>query len=182
MIGLDWPEGFPRTAEADRNSTSKFSASTRQSKSELKAEMSRVDPDDWALDESSGSAGDPGVVLRWVDDGRDYAVACDHYTTKKANLRCVFLWLRETRKRNDRPVVSGTGDGFAAAQLPSGEHGNAEPSTPSPHEVLGVAPDAPDSVVQAAARQLKKEHHPDAGGSREQFQRINEAEEAMLDE
>lgn len=44
-----------------------------------------------------------------------------------------------------------------------------------PHDVLGVAPDAPDSVVRAAAEALRE----DAAGER--LDEINEAEERMLD-
>ena len=53
---------------------------------------------------------------------------------------------------------------------------------PEPHEVLGVASDAPESVVKAAAKQMKKEKHPDRGGSTEEFQRVVEAEEKLLQE
>jgi len=181
VIGLDWPDGFERTPSGERTRTSKFSAGSRQTRKEIGREMDRIDADQWALDEANGSNDEPGVVLRWVRQGRDYAVACDRYGTKKANLRSVYLYVQETRKRNDRPVVTGAGDGFAAAQLPSGDGDDGGTETLAPHEVLGVAPDAPDTVVQAAARSLKKEHHPDAGGDEQRFKRVVSAEEAMLD-
>lgn len=34
-----------------------------------------------------------------------------------------------------------------------------------PHEVLGVAPDAPEPVVKGAFRELVKEGHGDQGGN-----------------
>jgi len=110
-------------------------------------------------------------------DGEQFAVACDHYATVRDNLRTVRLYVEEKRKMEARPGTTGASE-FAHARLPSGE---PEPAGPPPHEVRGVAPDAPASVVQAAARRLKAERHPDSGGSTEEFQRVVEAEEAMLD-
>lgn len=49
------------------------------------------------------------------------------------------------------------------------------------HEVLNIAPEADREVVRAAARQLKKQHHPDAGRDEERFKQVVKAKEAMLD-
>ena len=49
----------------------------------------------------------------------------------------------------------------------------------SPFTVLGVEPGADDEVVRAAYRTLMKKHHPDQGGSAEEFMRIKEAYEAI---
>jgi DnaJ-class molecular chaperone len=78
-------------------------------------------------------------------------------------------------------VKTGSAE-FAAARLPSGDDDAVVVAgeTEAPHEVLGVAPDAPEEVIEAAARRLKADNHPDSGGSREEFQRIVNAEEAML--
>ena len=61
---------------------------------------------------------------------------------------------------------------FANARLPPGD----------PERDAVVAPDAPENVVKAAARELKKEHHPDTGGDEARFKQVVTAEEAMLDE
>jgi hypothetical protein len=51
-----------------------------------------------------------------------------------------------------------------------------------PHEILGVAKDADEEVVKAAARQLKKKYHPDgAEPDQERFQAVVRAEEDLLD-
>ncbi|MDF9745281.1 J domain-containing protein [Natrinema salsiterrestre] len=52
----------------------------------------------------------------------------------------------------------------------------------SHYEVLGLSVDADERAVRRAYRSLLKEHHPDQGGSREQFIRIKEAYEAILGE
>ena len=49
------------------------------------------------------------------------------------------------------------------------------------HEVLEVDADAADDVVEAAFRAKAKDVHPDQGGSRAEWQRLQEAREVMLD-
>lgn len=51
-----------------------------------------------------------------------------------------------------------------------------------PHEVLDVAPDAEEHAVRSAYRDLLTEHHPDQGGSREQFLRIKRAYERLVED
>jgi hypothetical protein len=177
---LNWPDHLDRTAESERESGSKFSSDYKQTRRELRAELERrMEVDNWRLDDVTGSGGDPGVVIRWTKDGQDYVAACDHYTTKRANLRAAYLWIQETRKAGDRPVKTGRSQ-FAAAALPSAD--DAEPAGPPPHEVLNVAPDADDVVVNAAARQLSAKYHPDSGEEpdREKFKRVQKAKEELL--
>lgn len=50
------------------------------------------------------------------------------------------------------------------------------------YEVLGVSRRASDEEVKRAYRELLKQHHPDLGGSREQFIRIREAYETITGE
>ncbi|MGQ3412201.1 J domain-containing protein [Natrinema sp. LN54] len=50
------------------------------------------------------------------------------------------------------------------------------------YDALGLSPDADERTVRRAYRSLLKDHHPDQGGSREQFLRIKEAYEAILGE
>lgn len=51
----------------------------------------------------------------------------------------------------------------------------------SPHEVLGVDPDAPEAVVKAAARERLKTAHPDHGGSEPELRRVKQARDELLD-
>lgn len=176
---LDWPQELARTDPADRGKTSKFSVGIARTERQLREEMGRMDVDSWRLSHVSGSGGDPGVVLRWEQDHTPYAVACDHWGTKTANMREIYMWVEETRKRGDRPVVTGDTD-FAAARLmpPDAD----EPADPPPHEVLGVAPDASEAVIDAAAKARLGETHPDKGGSQEAFKRVQRAREKLLDD
>lgn len=195
MSELDWPARFERTIPEERKRSSPFSVSLADTTSDLRTEMDRLDPDGWRASTASGGAytkddglpkynanpDDPGFILRWTDADKQFAVACDFYTDLRDNLRTVYLWVQETRMRSQRPVTTGDAE-FAAARLPSGEDEAvvASGETEAPHEVLGVAKDAPEAVVEAAARRLKANAHPDSDGSREEFQRIVNAEEALL--
>lgn len=154
--------------------------------------MERLDPENWrasignqhtksnGLPLHNANPDDPGFVLRWSKDGEQFAVACDASPRLRDNVRTVYLWVHETRMRSQRPVVTGE-DEFAAARLPSGDDGDAVVAREPPHEVLGVEPDAPEAAVKGAYRRLLKERHPDQGGSTEEFKRLQEAKEAMLD-
>lgn len=191
---IDWPNRFERTPPNERTRSSKFSAKLGRTTDQIEAELDRMDVDYWrasignshtlanSLPRHNANPDDPGFVLRWQDGGTDYAVACDQYARLRDNVRAVYLWLNETRMRAQRPVETGQ-DSFAAAALPAGDEDAhaVEPAEP-PHEVLDLRPDAPDSVVKSAARAHKKDAHPDNGGSMEELQRIEDAEEAMLDE
>jgi hypothetical protein len=177
-VTLNWPAEFERTEAVRRKSGSKFSTNFQRTEGQIGDAMDRMGVDHWSLNHERGTNGDPGVVVRWTDDGTDYAVACDAYRKKRANIRALYLWIEETRKRGNRPVETGQSD-FAAAALP-GPGEDAVAAGPPPHEVLGVTPDAPDAVTEGAARSLKREYHFDNGGDSEQFKRVTKAEQAML--
>ncbi len=195
---VDWPPQFDRTPTSERERTSKFSVTFQQALDDIERELlDRVGADDWRVSTAAphrkrdgrpyadARPDDSAVVVRWSMGGEQFAVACDQYTDWRDNARAIGLYIREKRKMSDRPVTTGQSE-FATARLPSGSEDAlvttaADGSKEEPHEVLGVAPDAPETVVEAAARRLRKEHHPDQGGSVEHFKRVNEAEEAMLD-
>lgn len=184
MTLFDWPDGFERAENEDRETTNKFETGIRQTKRNLESEMERLGVDEWDLDEEPGSG--PSVVLRWIKGGQEFAVAADEYKAKKSNLRELYLWVNETRMRSTRKVKTGQ-DNFAAAALPSGdEEGVAEPVEPTrpPHEVLELSPDASDDAVKAVSRQLKGKYHPETGDmpDREEYIKVSKAKEAMLDE
>lgn len=190
---LDWPQGWDRTPGHERERSSKFSASRGDTTEALATEMGRMNVDRWRADTGSGSShtksnglpkhtanpNDPGFVLRWTKEGQDHAIACDHYATLDSNLRCVYLWVKDTRITGDRPVRTGS-DQFAAAQLPSGDE-DAVTTRPPPHEVLGIQPDAPEGLVQAAYREKMKEAHPDQGGTNQESKLVQWAREQMLE-
>ncbi|QKY17723.1 J domain-containing protein [Halorubrum sp. CBA1229] len=197
MSGLDWPAGFGRTPATERERNRSFEASIAQTTDDLATEMGRMDVDEWrgeignshtksnGLPLHNANPDDPGFVLRWVDDGEQFAVACDASPQLRDNLRYVFKWVNETRMRSQRPVRTGDSE-FAAARLPPGDGGDAvvagSATRQPPHEVLGVDPSASENVIESVARARKAETHPDSGGDQAEFQRVKEAEKAMLED
>jgi len=193
---LDWPVGFERTPESEREPNRSFEATLGQTTQDLATEMERMDVDAWrgeianshtksnGLPLHNANPEDPGFVLRWTDGDEQFAVACDASPRLRDNVRTVYRWVHETRMRGNRPVKTGDTE-FAAARLPPGDGDDvavASSSATPAHEVLGVRKDAPEDVVKVAARAQKADRHPDNGGSREEFQEVVEAEEVMLDE
>ncbi|WP_254544135.1 J domain-containing protein [Halomarina pelagica] len=191
MSALDWPAGFDRTPAKERTRNNRYEATLRQSIDDLGDELARVGVDDWRLSTGAqhqtrnpnlpyadANPDDPGAVVRWSMDGEQYAVACDAYSRLRDNVRTLYLYVREKRKMEQRPVRTGESE-FANARLPSGD--DVVATEPAPHEVLEVTPDADPEAVRAAYRERVKEVHPDRGGSTEAFQRVRSAKEVLLD-
>lgn len=192
-MSLDWPpELGERTPSGHRTTAYKFQATLGDTTKSLAAELDRMGVDDWrasignqhtksnTLPRHNADPDDPGFVLRWSKGGEQYAVGCDAYTRLRDNVREVYLWIHETRMRGQREVVTGDAE-FAAARLPPGDTERAKVvGRPPPHEILGVAEDAPDGVVKAAYRELAKGAHADAGGSTAEMKRLNRAKEELL--
>ena len=49
----------------------------------------------------------------------------------------------------------------------------------TPHELLGIQPEATDDEIRAAYRRAAMKHHPDRGGSSEAFQAVHDAYAAL---
>ncbi|WP_134672651.1 J domain-containing protein [Halorussus marinus] len=200
MTDIDWPTGWDRTPAGERERNNRFDTGLRQSIDDLVDELDRVGVDDWRLSTAAkhqkqnprypyadANPDDPGAVVRWtMNEGDQYAAACDAYTRLRDNIRSLYLYIREKRKMQQRPVRTGESE-FANARLPpAGEAADAivvgdGRGGREPHEVLEVSPDASPEVVRAAARQRLAETHPDQGGSQREFQQVQEAKEELLD-
>jgi len=192
MTDLDWPAEFERTNPSEREP---YSGGFRVTRSEAfqnlldelrswdgvtdvqlntGAEHQKRDPN---KPYANASYDDPGVVVRFTKDGEEMAAACDRWDNPRDNGQDLYHFLHETRMQEQRGTVTAESE-YEKLRLPSGDEGAVVASEP-PHEILGVAPDAPDNVVQAAKRQLLKEHHPDNGGDEAEFKRVKEAAEKM---
>jgi len=197
-MSLDWPAGFERTPESEREPNRSFEATLGATTQDLATEMDRMDVDAWrgeianAHTKSNGlplhnaNPNDPGFVLRWSDDEEQFAVACDSSPKLRDNVRTVYLWVHETRMRSNRPVRTGDTE-FAAARLPPGDNDAGGPAGGDvqrpPHELLGVAPDASEPVINGAFRELVKEAHADQGGRNDlDVNELKDARDTMLTE
>ena len=132
---------------------------------------------------------DVGVAAYYLraDDRADhwYAIACDKWETQRENARVIALWTRRQRLA-ERCGVTTAQSTHAAAQLPGGDKsddvivaGAGGPDIEDPYEVLGVSSDSSEAVIEAAARQRLGETHPDQGGDREEYLRVQRAREQL---
>jgi len=197
MSELDWPDGFERTDADDRRRyPGGFEVSRTTAFDSILEEIDKIDGAMNVRIETAAphtakhphrpytdrDPDDTGVVAYYDREGQGYAVACDRWDNLRDNARAIALYV-DAKRAIERYGVATVGSEFDTQALPSGdEDDDVVAAAPPPHEVLGVREDAPDAVVKGAARSLKKDVHPDNDGSREQFQRVVEAEEAMLDE
>lgn len=195
---LDWPPEFDRTPPGDRESYPHgFRVTRSQAFDNILAELRKMDARNVQLDTgaqhqkrnpnkpyANSDFDDPGVVVRFERGGQQFAIPCDRWDNPRDNAQAIARYI-DAKRAIERYGVSTIESEFKTAQLPPGDGSTTEATVAPParepaHEVLEVAPDAAAPVVKAAARSLKKEAHPDRGGDVEQFKRIVEAEEAML--
>ncbi len=191
--GLDWPEGFERTAPADRRAyPGNFQVDRPRAFDSVVEQLEKMDAYDIEVLTAAPHTkkqphrpyqdrepDDPGVVAYYKKDGQQFAVACDQWSNLRDNARAVALYIDAKRALERYGVATRTSE-FQAQALPSGDE-EAVAAAPPPHEVLDVAPDAPDAVVEAAAREKMKETHPDQGGTGEALQRVRQARQQMLE-
>lgn len=198
---LAWPAGVERTPARDREAYPHgFGKTQTQSIKSILDELNRMDAvgvkietagphrtDNPHYPYKDASPDDPGVVVRWKMGGREYVAPCDRWDNLRDNARAIALHLNAMRG-TERWGVETLQGRFEAQALPpgddatpAGEQGPHAALSDPPHEVLGVSPDAPTAVVEAAAKALRADHHPDTGGDREAFIRVNKAEAMMKD-
>ena len=82
---------------------------------------------------------------------------------------------RQRRQAGERARQRASSGGSGEAPRRRGRWAHKE----QPHEILGVAADAPIAEIRKAYRQLSLKYHPDQGGSAEMMAKINDAHEHM---
>jgi hypothetical protein len=111
---------------------------------------------------------DQGVAVYFALHGRQSCIPCDRWKRLQDNVQAVRLMvgaLRGLERWGSVGVVSAAFAGFEA--LPAGGSSGA-----AWWDVLGVAPDAGASEIEAALRRMARIHHPDVGGNVAEMQRI----------
>lgn len=203
VAAIDWPAGYDRTDPDDREPyPGNITVGHREAFVSIDEELSRwgatLDRIEFAatgyandsrIPHKSADPDDPGVAVyfRRLEEHADqgYAIACDRWNSLRDNARAIALYVKRKRLAERCAVATATSE-FQTAALPSGEEDEPIAVGPTgtadaPHDTLGVAPDAPDDVVKAAARRLAANHHPDGDDSDvERFMEIQAAKEAML--
>lgn len=105
---------------------------------------------------------DPGVAVYFVLDGRETCIAIDRFERVADNLRAVARTIDAFRG------IERWGGASLVAAAFTGFQGLPGPGVIVPPvawwDVLGVRRDAPNDAIEAAARRLVMEFHPDKGG------------------
>lgn len=117
---------------------------------------------------------DRTVTLTYQKDGRPVTLKMGKQARAVDNLRVLYLAVEAMRLNEKR----GLGEVIQEAYL---QLAGPEPAI-DPYELLGIRPDAPLEVAEAAWKVKMKTVHPDAGGSEEQVKRLNAAIEQIRKE
>ncbi|QLH82449.1 J domain-containing protein [Halosimplex pelagicum] len=206
MSRIDWPAGYDRTDPEDREPyDGDLSPTRKESFKSIVDELERWGATSIDIETASDhyvdrpniphqhdKPDDVGVVVRFrhEDEAADepLAYACDHWETQRENARAIALYVRRMRLAEKCQIATGQSTA-ATARLPGGDEdddvivaGTSEPELDVERaaELLGVAPDAPDRVVETAFQEAIKDGHPDQGGDAS-MSRLKEAREVLTD-
>ena len=111
------------------------------------------------------------VELRFMKDGSPIILECGSHAYLADNLRVLYYAAEAMRMNEQRGLGDIMKTAYAQIAAPVRER--------DPYETLGVRPDSPIEVAEAAYRALAKSAHPDAGGSPEQMAALNSAIEKV---
>jgi len=182
---LQWPDGWPRTADYARRRNSSFRTTFDKAKRDLMAEIGRmrgrgVVISSWLAvrgdgtpyaDQARRRIPDPGVAVYFTRGKRQMVMARDVWDTPHDNLRSIGLaieHLRGLERHGGATMMDRAFEGFAALPPPG-------PVKRAWWEVLEIPPDSAPFMIEAAYRHHAKSKHPDGGGSVEQFQELQDA-------
>jgi hypothetical protein len=194
---LSWPEGWKRSRERTRAAFGKagaVSGNSRMGMSRLSVadavgrllrELDRmgIGEEDVlistnvqlridGLPRSDREPADPGAAVYWQVDGKSRTMAIDKYDRVADNLAAIAATLEAMRaieRYGGAAILDRAFLGFAA--LPQ------RASKPW-REVLGIEGEATLELVESRFRALVKVHHPDLGGKRDDFEKLQQAREA----
>lgn len=176
---LTWPTGWPRTLYHRRQLARFADRSLAKARDFVLNELRLLGARNVVLSTNvalrrdglpksgQGRPDDPGAAVYFVLNGKPRVLACDKWTQVEDNLWAIGLHIESIRGQQRWGV--GTLD-----QAFSGYAALPEPSM-SWWDVLGVNRDASKDTVQAAYRRLAKQNHPDVGGDKDQFIRVQTA-------
>ncbi len=117
---------------------------------------------------------DKGVAVYFQRKGAPVAMACDKWSQVEDNIWAICLTVRAMRqieRSGATELLDRAFSGFTALPAPIDSQWWV---------VLGISEKASPDEIKKAYRDLVKIHHPDAGGNREQFERIQAAYEAAV--
>lgn len=123
---------------------------------------------------------DPGVAVYWEDraGNEPRCMAIDLYDRVADNLGAVAATINAMRaieRHGGAQILSRAFKGFTALLAPG-------QTSRGWREVLGLNGDTSAAAIDAAYKRLRSQHHPDKGGSAEQFNAVQKAYEQAVAE
>ncbi|QYJ00792.1 J domain-containing protein [Thalassovita mediterranea] len=179
-----WPGGIERT---QRRTTAQFRSTLASARTNVLDSLRKFGDDtghkvsDVILSSNvTGLSGkmpeDPGVAVWFVWEGEYRAIAVDRYTKVEWNLQAIHHVIEAERtkmRHGGLSIVRSTLQAYLALAAPGARHWR---------DVLGLSDGATADDVKNKRRELAAKHHPDRGGSPEQFAEINAAADRALKE
>lgn len=114
---------------------------------------------------------DRTVILTYTKHSRPITLSMGTQARAVDNMRVLYLAVEAMRLNEKR----GLGEVIQEAYLQLAE---PEPAI-DPYELIGVRPDAPLAIAEAAYKVKVRTAHPDSGGSAEQMKKLNDAIEEI---
>lgn len=113
---------------------------------------------------------DPGAAVYWRDKAKNTrCMAIDRYDRVADNLAAIAATLdamRAIERHGGAEILNRAFTGFTAIEHDARQHWS---------DVLGVPRNACREEIETAYRRLRSQHHPDKGGTTDQFQGITQA-------
>lgn len=185
---LQWPPGWPRTKVPQWSS---FKVSQHEAQNGIVRELHLLGARNVVISTDvelrqdgmprSGRRApeDQGVAVYFDLHGNQQCIPCDKWRTLRENMRAIELTIAALRgldRWGAKEMVDAAFRGFTA--IPANASSGQAIIIERPwYEVLGVSPDAPREVVEAAYKAMRRKTHPDAGGSESAFNEVQRAYE-----
>lgn len=182
---LSWPEGWPRTNPVSRRRWPTIQHSMERACEFLSGELDKLKATKGVLSTNiqrrldgrpySGQAqpSDPGAAVYFDLKGKPTVLACDKWNRVEDNVWVIAKHI-EALRAQERWGVGSIEQAFRGyTALPA----VGESSASTWWQVLGVPVNASPEHIREAYRILAKKFHPDTGGDREMFERVQRAME-----